>query len=266
MSILQIAKIQHRSGNLTDLPQLDQAELGFASDVNRLFIGKTVTVTENIEILTAYSDIAFNQITGSVGNLNIAGNVANNNILMYSSGNWINSNTISVANITVSGTANLNVTRTSNLTTGANTNVGLITGNWNLTPGSYLQSGSADLAEYYAADEKYLPGTVLEFGGDQEVTLAGIESNKLAGVVSTEPAYMMNSTIKADHPVVIALVGRVPVKVIGPISKGDMLVSAGNGLAKSMLLTPKIGTVIGKAIATKTDENEGIIEVMIGKL
>lgn len=266
MSILQVSKIQHRSGNIADLPQLAQAELGFASDVNRLFIGKTETVTQNIEVLTAYSDIAFSQISGSVGNLNIASNVAANSVLMYNGTNWINSNTVTLANVTVTGTANLSVTRTSNLTTGANTNVGLITGNWNLTPGSYLQSGSADLAEYYSADKSYKPGTVLEFGGEQEVTLAGIETSKLAGVVSTEPSYVMNSTIKADHPVMIALVGRIPVNVTGVVRKGDMLVSAGNGLAKSTSSTPKIGTVIGKAINDKTTEDEGVVEAMIGKL
>ena len=70
MSILQISKIQQRSGNLVDLPQLDEAEFGWASDNRRLFIGKT-TPNENIEVLTGYSQISFDQIDGSVGNLNI---------------------------------------------------------------------------------------------------------------------------------------------------------------------------------------------------
>ena len=54
MSIIQISKIQQRAGNLVDLPQLDEAEIGFASDAKRVFIGKTTSGLENIEVLTSY--------------------------------------------------------------------------------------------------------------------------------------------------------------------------------------------------------------------
>lgn len=155
---------------------------------------------------------------------------------------------------------------TANISTGAAGTSGTITGNWTLTSGSRLQATYADLAEYYAADKAYVPGTVLEFGGQEEVTLAGIESQKLAGVVSTEPAYVMNGNIQAQYPVVMALIGRVPVRAVGRVSKGDMLVSAGNGLAKSSSLTPKIGTVIGKAITNKSSEGEGMVEVLVGRI
>lgn len=123
---------------------------------------------------------------------------------------------------------------------------------------------NADLAEYYSADKIYIPGTVLEFGGDKEVTLAGPESNKIAGVVSHEPAYVLNGNIEAEYPVMIALAGRVKVKVTGWVSKGDMLVSAGKGLAKTSIMNPKIGTVIGKAIENKSDTGEGYVEIMVG--
>ena len=73
MSIIQISKIQQRTGNLVDLPQLDEAELGWATDAKLLFIGKT-TPNENVEVLTSYSKINFNQLNGSVGNLNISSN------------------------------------------------------------------------------------------------------------------------------------------------------------------------------------------------
>ena len=151
------------------------------------------------------------------------------------------------------------------LTTGAAATAGTITGNWTLSSGSRLQATYADLAEYYAADQSYIPGTVLEFGGEHEVTLAGIETNKLAGVVSSEPAYVMNGEIRADNPVIIALMGRIPVRVVGQVNKGDMLISAGNGLAKSSISTPKIGTVIGKAITNKSSEGEGVVEAMVGR-
>jgi len=148
------------------------------------------------------------------------------------------------------------------LTTGANTTVGTITGNWGLSTGSKLTATYADLAEYYTADATYLPGTVLAFGGDQEVTLALNETNKVAGVVTTNPAFVMNETCKGPA-VAIALQGRVPCKVTGTIHKGDMMVSAGNGYAKASE-SPAIGTVIGKSLEN-FDGIDGIIEVAIGK-
>jgi hypothetical protein len=152
---------------------------------------------------------------------------------------------------------------TTNITTGANTTAGSLTGNWTLTAGSQLQATYADLAEYYEADATYEPGTVLEFGGLKEVTLAEDETTKVAGVVSTNPAYVMNTNCKG-FAVAIALQGRVPVKVKGNIKKGDMMVSAGDGFARPTN-SPKLGTIIGKALA---DFNgiEGIIEIAVGRL
>ena len=123
----------------------------------------------------------------------------------------------------------------------------------------------ADLAEKYLADNNYEPGTVLEFGGLQEVTKSSTpNSNRVAGIVSTNPAYLMNDSLKGEYVVSLALTGRVPCKVYGPVSKGDMMVSAGNGFAKSEV-DPKIGTVIGKAIQN-FNELEGVIEVVVGRL
>ena len=73
MAIVQISKIQQRSGNLVDLPQLDEAEFGWAVNDRRLFIGRGADYDpENIEVLTSYSNISFSQIVGSDGgNFNI---------------------------------------------------------------------------------------------------------------------------------------------------------------------------------------------------
>jgi hypothetical protein len=122
----------------------------------------------------------------------------------------------------------------------------------------------ADLAENYVADAQYEPGTVLELGGVNEVTLAHTESPRIAGIVSTLPAYLMNSACVGKYVVAVALQGRAPCRVIGKILKGDMLVSAGNGNAKSSE-NPKIGTVIGKALEDFNGA-EGIIEVLVGRL
>jgi hypothetical protein len=90
MSIIQISKIQQRSGDLVDLPQLDEAEFGFATDEKLLFIGKTTGNAENVEVLTAYSEIAFSQLNGAVGNLDIEANVANGQVLVFNNGYWVN--------------------------------------------------------------------------------------------------------------------------------------------------------------------------------
>jgi hypothetical protein len=159
---------------------------------------------------------------------------------------------------------NLSTTNTTLLTTGANTTAGTITGNWSLSAGSRLTATYADIAEKYAADATYIPGTVLIFGGDQEVTLANaFDSTKVAGVVSTNPAYSMNSVLEAEHVAEIALQGRVPCKVIGPIEKGDLMVSASNGHATANN-DARAGTIIGKALENFTGDF-GIIEVAVGR-
>jgi phage tail protein X len=149
------------------------------------------------------------------------------------------------------------------LTTGSNVTVGTITGNWSLSAGSRLTATYADLAEYYEADAHYEPGTVLEFGGDKEVTIAEDSTSRVAGVVSTNPAYAMNANCQGIATA-IALQGRVPTKVRGTIQKGDMMVSGGNGFARPST-APHMGTVIGKALEN-FDGVEGIIEVAVGRL
>ena len=122
----------------------------------------------------------------------------------------------------------------------------------------------ADLAENYVADTEYRPGTVLEFGGEFEVTLAEDGTNRVAGVVTTNPAYLMNSKCEGTYVVAIALQGRTPCKVRGHVRKGDMLMSGGNGFARRAQ-SPQMGTIIGKALS---DFNgvEGVIEVAVGRL
>ena len=153
---------------------------------------------------------------------------------------------------------------TYSLTTGSSTANGLITGNWTLSGGSRLTATYADLAEYYEGDQAYEPGTVLMFGGEKEVTLAENETFRIAGVVSTNPAYLMNEGC-AGNKVAVALQGRCPVKVKGPTRKGDLMISAGDGFAKAAEIQPQVGTVLGKAVEDFHGE-EGVIEIAIGRL
>lgn len=122
----------------------------------------------------------------------------------------------------------------------------------------------ADLAENYLGDIAYEPGTVVMFGGEKEVTLAEIETIAVAGVVSTNPAHLMNAELEGETVVALALQGRVPCKVYGPVRKGDMMVSAGNGYAKASK-NPSLGQVIGKALENLA-EGKGVIEVVVGRL
>jgi hypothetical protein len=161
-------------------------------------------------------------------------------------------------------TAFATTVQTTALTTGANSTAGTVTGNWTLTAGSRWQATYADLAEKYAADDTYEPGTVLLFGGEQEVTLSNaFDSTKVAGVVTTNPAYSMNAMLEAEYVAEIALQGRVPCKVIGPIEKGDLMVSANNGHATANN-EARAGTIIGKALENFNGDF-GIIEVAVGR-
>jgi hypothetical protein len=174
---------------------------------------------------------------------------------------YIGTTHVFVGNVTAS---NLTLANNSAISMGSNTNVGTFTGNFSLSAGSRLNATYADLAEYYEADSEYEAGTVLEFGGQKEVTLSQAMTPRVAGVVSTNPAYVMNSTCKGEHIVAIALQGRVPTKVRGAIRKGDLMISAGNGFASSWH-NPAMGTVIGKALEN-FDGIEGIIEIAVGRL
>ena len=127
------------------------------------------------------------------------------------------------------------------------------------------QSLYADLAENYQADATYVAGTVLEFGGAEEVTTATEDSRRVAGIVSTDPAHLMNGGLTGSNVVPLALMGRVPCLAIGPVVKGDMMVSAGFGYAKAHA-NPATGTVIGKALETLEDGVKATIEVVVGKV
>jgi hypothetical protein len=129
----------------------------------------------------------------------------------------------------------------------------------------------ADLAERYAADAPYEEGTVVMFGGEAEVTSAqGYGSTKIAGVVSTKPAFAMNEAAgnSETHPY-IALQGRVPCKVMGTVSKGDMLVASEvSGIATAWTdstTDPRMTAYVGIAIEDKTTDAVGYIEVKVGK-
>lgn len=132
--------------------------------------------------------------------------------------------------------------------------------------GNQINANYADVAERFEADEAMLPGTVVELGGVNEITQVTDElSEKVFGVISTRAAYLMNSSAGSDatHPPV-AMTGRVPVNVVGQVLKGDRLVSAGNGQARSAQSGEATAfNVIGRALRDKLDAGPGTVEAIV---
>jgi hypothetical protein len=184
----------------------------------------------------------------------------------YNNGNVFDYLTGSNAIVQFSGNIAPGRVTTQVITAGANTTTGNITGNWTLTAGSRLNATYADLAERFEADAYYDAGTVVEMGGDKEITAVQYElSEDVFGVVSETAGYLMNAMAGDDstHPP-IAVGGRVKVKVDGVVKKGQRLVSAGNGIARAA--KPGEATafnIIGRALENKTTTSTGVVEAFV---
>jgi hypothetical protein len=191
---------------------------------------------------------------------------------MYANGDPISfAGTYSNANVqaflpTYNGNILTVQTQATVLTTGANTTAGAITGNWTLTAGSRLAATYADLAERFSADDIYLPGTVVELGGEAEITAVKYElSEDVFGVVSDNMAFLMNNGAgnNETHPAV-AMTGRVRVKTLGTVRKGQRLVSAGEGHARAAEEGEATAfNVIGRALEDKTTSDFGTVEAIV---
>ena len=168
------------------------------------------------------------------------------------------------SNVTMSGGLNI-----SSLfpTANASVNIGSTTGWFNTIYGTSTHAQYADLAECYEADAVYAPGTVLIFGTDTEVTVSQTANDPaVAGVVSTNPAYLMNGQLVGETVVALALTGRVPCRVVGTVKRGDrMVTSAIPGVAMANN-DPEIGTVIGKALGNYDSTEIGVVEVVVGRI
>lgn len=187
------------------------------------------------------------------------GTYTNANVEAYLTGEWANGDPF--VGTTFTGDIAPNTVTTTAIAGG-----GQITGIWTLGTSARLQATYADLAERYHADKPYEVGTVVEIGGEYEITAVQQDaSEEVFGVISNTAAYLMNEGAGPDetHPAV-ALTGRVSVKVIGKVTKGQRLISAGNGLARGASkeeLTPF--NSIGRSLSNKTDDGEGIVEAVV---
>jgi hypothetical protein len=212
--------------------------------------------TGNIFINSSYGILTDNYRFANGVPVSFTGTYSNSNVASYLP---------TYSGIIGDGTASV-IFRGRQITAGGQSTTGNITGNWTLIGTSRLNATYADIAERFEADAIYEPGTVVELGGEKEVTAVKFDlSEDVFGVVSNTAAYLMNSTAGNDetHPPV-AIGGRVKVKVIGKINKGDRLVSAGNGIARSALkgeATPF--NTIGRSLENKTTDVIDLIEAVV---
>ena len=287
------------TGNITGGNVLTGGILSAAGNITggniaaTLHTGTAVSVTGNIT--------GGNLITGGLitvtGNVNSSGNISGSYFLgngalltglsaavsvskiqngtsevnVPGSGGSIYANVGGVANVMVistTGATFTDITVPSITKTGSNAvgNIGSSSNYFNQVFATATTALYADVAERFEADEVMEPGTVVELGGDKEITKSRAElSDSVFGVISTRPAFTMNGGAGENdtHPPV-AMTGRVPVKVLGIIRKGDRLVSAGDGLARAAIsgeATPF--NVIGRALTSKLSTGIGTVEAIV---
>jgi hypothetical protein len=201
--------------------------------------GSTVSA---ITIDGATTAVTFNAGITVGGNISATGGTVNFGTAAVSLGSIINNNANGVGNI------------------------GTSSGYFNTIFAKATSAEYADLAERFEADATYPPGTVVMLGGVKEITAAMEDAtDEVFGVISTRAAFTMNGAAGDDstHPP-IAMTGRVPVRVIGQVKKGDRLVSAGNGLARSARRDEWTAyNVIGRALKDKMTEDEGTVEAIV---
>jgi len=179
----------------------------------------------------------------------------------------VNDGGVNTTAININGATGIpGVTGLTNLNANGVGNLGSSSGYFNTVFATATTALYADVAERFAADTSYLPGTVVELGGSAEITKSVNElSDNVFGVISTRAAFTMNHGAGSDetHPPV-AMTGRVPVRVTGSVRKGDRLVSAGNGLARAAV--PGEATafnVIGRALEDRLTAEEGMVEAIV---
>jgi hypothetical protein len=221
--------------------------------------GALHTIIGNVDVTgagTEYFNIGGNimAIQGSFGSINSTG-------FINTSGN-VSAAIGSFDSITVRAA----VTAIANGGTNGVGNIGASGATFNTVFAKATTAQYADLAEIYTSDQQYPGGTVVVFGGEQEVTQShSSHDTRIAGVVSTNPAYLMNHN---ETGVPVALQGRVPCRVLGPVSKGDRVVSSHiAGVAQA--LDPaqyQPGCIIGKALQAINSAEIATIEVVVGRV
>ena len=225
-----------------------------------LFQG-TATNSQTLSGLTSTQFMRSDQAANTTGTLSVLNNgglsVGLNSDFRVS----VAGTAVTIGNGTNNGNINFSIFKggVSNVAMSINGSTGAISGN-------QIYANYADLAERFEADDVYEAGTVVEMGGDKEITKSTEDlSDRVFGVISTKCAYLMNGQAgtNSTHPPV-AMTGRVPVKVTGIVRKGDRLVSAGKGMARAALLNEANSfNVIGRSLQNKLNTDDGMVEAIV---
>jgi hypothetical protein len=259
---------------------IDPATIGSAGLVvingNLQVNGTTTTINSNVvstnDLTVNYANNAINAAAANGGGIEIGpiGSpfitwLYNNSANVFTSSGGISAvGNVTGGNLTVS-TGTITVGNIVNANGNLVGNIGSSSLFFNTVFAKATSAQYADLAEKYTADAEYTSGTVLSFGGAQEVTITLTDADRrVAGVVSTNPATIMNAGLTGEHVATVALTGRVPCSVTGTVRKGDSMVSAGNGQARAEA-NPAVSTVIGKSLED-FDGESGMIEIVVGRV
>lgn len=265
-------------GNISSGIQLASNVTGIGGTTSPTFWGQGasgVNVAGNIVggnittagLITATGNVSSGNLR-SAGSITAVGNVLASGLASIT-GNITGGNILTAGLVSITGNitgGNLRVGNITNANGNGVGNIGNATGYFNTIFAQATSAQYADVAERFAADDLYAPGTVVELGGSAEITRSTTElSDSVFGVISTRAAYLMNSGAGSDstHPPV-AMTGRVPVQCTGVVCKGDRLVSAGNGLARSAAVGEATAfNTIGRALADKSNPEIGTVEAIV---
>jgi len=228
---------------------------------NQIFVDRV-----NATTVSAAGNVTGGNVIFGSGIVSGSGNITGGNVI-FGAGIVSGSGNITGGNLVTSGTTGvLSVNSITHTGTNAIGNIGSSSSYFNQVFATATTALYADVAERFAADEILEPGTVVELGGRAEITRSLEElSENVFGVISTRAAYLMNGGAGENdtHPPV-AMTGRVPVKVIGTVHKGDRLVSAGAGIARAAQAGEVTAfNVIGRSLVDKLTPESGTIEAIV---
>ena len=247
-------------GTSSDASTLDGVDsTGFLSALNNDTTAGTLGVLNDTGLSVGVDSDAKISVSGN--DVSIANQTSDGDINLIVNDGGVNTTVINIDGATAGFNPGANATINMGTASLQYNNIHAVTFNGQSTSAQY-----ADLAERFEADAEYTPGTVMALGGAKEITQANEDlSEDVFGVISTKAAYLMNAGAgdSDTHPPV-AMSGRCPVRVIGPVDKGDRLVSAGNGLARAATRAEANNfNVIGRSLETKYSDEEGTVEAIV---
>ena len=237
----------------------------FGNIFGAFFVGNGSQLTG---LPAGYTDSNVVTLLSSFGSNTISttGNVTTGNITSGNTATGIlNANSAVVVNSITVNSGNLTTAIVNGGSNGVG-NIGSSSGYFNTVFAKATSAQYADLAEIYTADVVYPPGTVVVFGGAQEITQSTRSHDPaVAGVISTNPAFVMNSALAGENDLPVAFTGRVPCQVQGPVSRGDLVVTGDQPGTAQKLTTWQPGCVIGKSLDSILDTQVKTIEIVVGR-